>query len=194
MSAGGASLLGMTTRALATTTAEELWLLPDDGLRRELIEGQVRVMAPAGFEHGRIVSTVNRLLGTHVHHAASGVTLGAETGFVLAHDPDTVRAPDVAFVTRAHAEAVGRTQKYWPKAPDLAVEVISPNDSFGEVEAKALEWLGAGAATVLVLDPARRSATVYSPGGDVRIHGEGDELDLSDAVPDWRVAVADFFV
>jgi Uma2 family endonuclease len=184
----------MTAHALATVSAEELWLLPDDGQRRELVEGEVRVMAPAGFEHGRITSTVNRLLSTHVHQTGSGVTLGAETGFVLAHDPDTVRAPDVAFVTRAHAEAIGRTEKYWPEAPDFAVEVVSPSDSFGEVEAKTLSWLDAGTAAVLVLDPTRRTATVYRAPGKVALHRVGDELDLSDAVPGWRVAVADFFV
>ncbi|HEY3830441.1 MAG TPA: Uma2 family endonuclease [Solirubrobacteraceae bacterium] len=183
----------MTAHALANTTAEELWTLPDDGQRRELIGGELRVMTPAGAEHGRVASTADRLLGVHVS-SGIGVTFGAETGFVLATDPDTVRAPDAAFVTCAHADAVGRTEKYWPRAPDFAIEVVSPGDSFRDVEAKALAWLGAGTAAVLVLDPARRSATVYRPSGDVRIHGEGDELDLSDAVPGWRVAVADFFV
>jgi Uma2 family endonuclease len=181
----------MTAHALAIS-AEELWGLPDDGQRRELVEGQLRVMPPAGFEHGRVASTANRLLGTHVHASGIGVTLGAETGFVLASDPDTVRAPDVAFVTRANADAVGRTVKFWPSAPDFAVEVVSPGDSFGEVESKALGWLAAGTTAILVLDPARRSASVYRASGDVRVHTDG-ELELSDAVPGWRVAVAEFF-
>ena len=116
-----------------------------------------------------------------------------ETGFILASDPDTVRAPDVAFVARARAEAAGRTVRFWPGAPDFAIEVVSPGDSFGEVESKALSWLTAGATAILVLDPARRSATVYRAGGDTRVFTDG-ELDLSDAVPGWRVAVADFFV
>lgn len=181
----------MTAHALATT-AEELWLLPDDGMRRELLEGQLRVMPPAGFEHGRVASTAGWLLSAHVRANGVGVTLAAETGFVLASDPDTVRAPDVAFVTRAHADAIGRTVRFWPGAPDFAVEVVSPGDSFGEVESKALGWLDAGAMASLVLDPARRSATVYRAGGDVRVYTDGD-LDLSDAVPGWRVAGADFF-
>lgn len=181
----------MTAHALATT-AEELWLLPDDGMRHELVNGQLRVMPPAGFEHGRVASTANRLLGVHVHATGIGVTLAAETGFVLASDPDTVRAPDVAFVTHAHTDAVGRTDRFWHGAPDFAVEIISPGDSFGEVEAKVLGWLAAGATAILVLDPARRSASVYRAGGDVRVYTDGD-LDLSDAVPGWRVAVAEFF-
>ncbi len=150
-------------------------------------------MTPAGAEHGRVASTANWLLSAHVRSTGIGVTFGAETGFVLASDPDTVRAPDAAFVTRGRADAVGRTEKYWPGAPDFAVEVVSPGDSFGEVEAKALGWLGAGTTAVLVLEPPRRSATVYRARGDVRVYDEDEEIDLSDAVPGWRVAAADFF-
>jgi Uma2 family endonuclease len=182
----------MTAHALATN-AEELWHLPDDGMRHELVEGQLRVMAPAGFEHGRVAMTAGYLLSSHVHATGSGVTLGAETGFVLASDPDTVRAPDAAFVSNARAEAVGPTVRFWPGgAPDLAIEVVSPDDSRPELESKALCWLDAGAIAVLVLDPASRSARVYRASGDIREATEG-EIDLGDAVPGWRVAVADFF-
>jgi Uma2 family endonuclease len=182
----------MTTHAIATS-AEELWSLPDDGQRRELVEGRLRVMAPAGAEHGRVASTANWLLSAQARATGAGVTFGAETGFILGSDPDTVRAPDAAFVRQARAEAVGRTARFWPGAPDFAVEVVSPSDSFGEVESKALNWLAAGATALLVLDPARRSASVYRGGGDVRVYTDG-ALDLSDAVPGWQVAVADFFV
>jgi Uma2 family endonuclease len=181
----------MASHAIATS-AEELWNLPDDGQRHELVEGRLRTMTPAGAEHGRISATANLLLGLHVRAAGTGVTFGAETGFVMASDPDTVRAPDAAFVSQAHADAVGRTVRFWPGPPDFAVEVVSPGDSFSEVESKAMGWVAAGATAILVLDPARRSATVYRARGDVRVFTEG-ELDLSDAVPGWRVAVADFF-
>jgi len=183
----------MTAHAPTITSAEELWRLPDDGQRRELVEGQLRVMVPAGFEHGRVASTANWLLSVHVRSAGLGVTLGAETGFVLASDPDTVRAPDVAFIAQARADAVGRTERYWPGAPDFAVEVVSPGDGFGEVEAKALGWLAAGTTAVLVLDPARRSATVYRARGDVRVYDGDEEIDLSDTVLGWQVVVSDFF-
>jgi len=181
----------MTAHAIAFT-AEGLWNLPDDGMRHELVEGQLRTMTPAGAEHGRVAMTAGRLLSVHVHTTGSGVTFGAETGFVLASDPDTVRAPDTAFVTGAHADAVGRTISFWPGPPDFAVEVVSPGDSFSEVESKAIGWVAAGATAILVLDPARGTATVYRQAGDVRVFTDG-ELDLSDAVPGWRVAVADFF-
>jgi Uma2 family endonuclease len=177
----------------APTSAEELWKLPNDGLRRELVRGELRVMPPPGFEHGRVAMTAGILLGVHVRETGSGVTVAAETGFILSRDPDTVRAPDAAFVAKERAEKVGPTVKYWPGAPDLAVEVVSPDDSFREVEEKALDWLGAGSAAVLVLDPARRTATVYRARGGAQLHSGDDTLDLSDAVPGWRVAVAELF-
>jgi Uma2 family endonuclease len=177
----------------APQTVEELWAMPDDGLRRELVGGHVCVMTPAGAEHGRVTATVGFLLRAHVLQSAGGVTFGAETGFVLARDPDTVRAPDAAFVTQAHADAVGRTMKYWPHAPDFAAEVVSPGDSFREVEEKALGWLRAGTLAVLVVDPARRTATVYRGAGEARAYLSDQTLDLGDAVPGWTVAVAELF-
>jgi Uma2 family endonuclease len=174
-------------------TAEELLRLPDDGLRHELVLGEHRMMPPPGFEHGRVAATVGRLLGEHAHQTASGVTVAAETGFLLASDPDTVRAPDAAFVSKERAEKVGRTEKYWPGAPDLAVEVISPSDSFHEVQDKTLEWLSAGTIAVLVLDPAKCVATVYRGEGEVHVHSGEDVLDLDDAVPGFRVAVSGLF-
>ena len=97
------------------------------------------------------------------------------------------------FVCQARAELVGRTVRFWPGAPDLAVEVVSPGDSSSDVQSKAVNWIAAGTTALLVLDPARRSATVYRTGGDVHVYTDGD-FDLSDVVPGWRVAVADFFV
>jgi Uma2 family endonuclease len=183
----------MSTHAVATTAEELLKPPTGEGKVYELIEGQLRVMCAAGFEHGRVASTANRLLAVHVHATDSGVTLGAETGFILARDPDTVRAPDAAFVSHAGADAVGTTFGFWPGgAPDLAIEVVSPEDSRRYVREKALNWLDAGAIAVVVLNPRTCSATMYRAGWGARTSTEG-ELDLSDAVPGWRVAVADFF-
>jgi Uma2 family endonuclease len=182
----------MSTHAVATTADELLQLPTGEGKRYELIEGRLHVMCAAGFEHGRIAMAAGFLLSSHVRTTGSGVTLGAETGFILARDPDTVRAPDAAFVSHARADAVGTTLGFWPGgAPDLAIEVVSPDDSRPDVRAKALNWLDAGAIAVLVLDPRSRSATVYRTD-DTCSFAEGT-LDLSDAVPGWRVAVADFF-
>ncbi len=177
----------------APATAEELLRMHDDGQRQELVRGELRVIPPPGFEHGRVALVVGGLLFAHVRQAGSGVVVAAETGFLLASNPDTVRAPDAAFVAKERVEKVGRTTKYWPGAPDLAVEVVSPNDSFHGVQEKALEWLAAGTIAVLVLDPDECTATVYRGQGDAHVHGAQDTLNLSDAVPDFSVAVAELF-
>lgn len=183
--------MGVTVPAV--TTADELLRMPDDGMRHELVRGELTVIPPPGFEHGRVALNVGGLLFAHVRQNGSGVVLAAETGFLLTNDPDTVRAPDAAFISKERADRAGRTEKYWPGAPDLAVEVISPSDSFREVQDKALEWLAAGTVAVLVLDPAKCTAAVYRGQGDAHVHSAEDTLDLSDAVPDFRVAVAELF-
>src|SRR6185503_12857780 len=119
-----------------SVTADQLLEMPDDGLRRELVRGEVRVMTPAGSQHGRIAAQILVRLSVYVAERGLGTVYAAETGFKLASDPDTVRGPDVAFVTRERAEAVGDTEKYWPGAPDLVVEVLSPDDRYHEVDEK----------------------------------------------------------
>jgi Uma2 family endonuclease len=182
----------MAVRARART-AEDLWDLPDDGMRYELVRGELRVMVPRGAEHGRVAATVAGLLFVHARETGAGITFAAETGFLLARDPDTVRAPDAAFVASERAEAVGRTERYWPGAPDFVAEVVSPGDTFADVEAKALGWLAAGTKLVLVVNPTRRTATTYRRPEDVRVHTGDALLDLGDAVPGWQVALADLF-
>jgi Uma2 family endonuclease len=150
-------------------------------------------MELSSFEHGRATSRVGRLLANHGFSTGGGVTLGAEAGFILRRDPDTVRAPDAAFVSTARVEAAGPVRGFFPGAPDFAAEVVSPSDTFAEVEAKALYWLEFGTTLVLVIDPARSTATTYRGRGEARVHRDGDTLDLSDGVPAWRVAVADLF-
>lgn len=174
------------------TTADELLVLPDDGFKHELVRGELRTMTPPGFEHGRMALVIGGLLSAHAAASGTGIAVG-ETGFLIEADPDTVRAPDAAFVGRERVDAVGPTCKYWPGAPDLAVEVVSPNDTFHEVQEKALHWIAAGTTAVLVLDPAERTATVYRAGGEARVHGVGERLDLDDAVPGFAVGVAELF-
>ncbi len=181
------------TVAHKPVTAEELLLIPDDGVRRELVLGEVREMAPAGYAHGRIAMNVSTPLDRHVRERGLGIVLAAETGFKIASDPDTVRAPDVAFVRRERGEEVGEVEGYWPGAPDLAVEVISPNDSYAGVEEKVAAWLGAGTRTVVVVEPRTKTVTVRSSRTEIRILAGGDVLDLSEVVPGWTMPVADVF-
>src|SRR6478672_3455296 len=117
-------------------TADDLARLPDDGSRSELVRGEIRKMPPAGHEHGRITGALTGELGYYIRQRKLGLVFIAGTGFSLARDPDTVRAPDMAFVAAERAGAPTSPQGYWPGAPDLAVEVISPGDSYAEVDEK----------------------------------------------------------
>jgi Uma2 family endonuclease len=117
----------------------------------------------------------------------------AETGFVLSSNPDTVRAPDVAFVSQARIEEVGDVEGFWPEAPDLAVEVISPGDSYSEVEEKVFDWLEAGTKMVVVINPRQRSATVFKSPTDIFALAEADVLNGGDVVPGFELAVREIF-
>ncbi len=152
-------------------------------------------MAPAGSEHGAVAFNLGRLPGNHVAEEGLGQVYAAETGFKIASAPDTVRAPDVAFVGRERVEATGKVTGYWPGAPDLAVEVVSPNDIHTEVTEKSLSWLNAGCRMVLVVDPGQRTVTVYRSLEDIRIlRAEAvDVIDGGDVVPGWRLALAELF-
>ncbi len=177
------------------TTAEELLRMPDDGFRHELVRGELRKMTPAGNKHGYVTMNLSGPLHRHVKENGLGRVYTAETGFLLARNPDTVRAPDVAFVSHARLEEVGEVEGFWPGAPDLAVEVISPSDTHTEVIGKALSWLDAGCRMVLAVDPSRRTVTVYRALDDIRIlKGEaGETLDGADVVPGWSLPVAELF-
>lgn len=184
----------MTTKT-KQVTAEELLLMPQDGSRYELVKGELRKMSPAGNEHGYLAGEIFGELRSYVKANDLGRTYAAETGFTISSNPDTVRAPDAAFVKRERVEKVGRVAGYWPGAPDLAVEVVSPNDTYAQVTEKALAWLEAGTLMVLVLDPgeARYTVTVYRSATDIRVLSEGDAIDGADVVPGWKLSVAELF-
>ncbi len=173
--------------------AEELLHIPDDGFRYELVRGELRRMNPAGSLHGRIAVRITWRLAQYVEKNRLGTVYAAETGFKLATDPDTVRAPDVAFVSRARVDAIGEVEGFWPEAPDLAVEVISPGDSYADVEEKVFDWLDAGTKMVVVVNPRQRSATVYKSPADIAVLAETDVLDGADVVPGFELAVREIF-
>ena len=136
------------TTSLHLVTAEQLAGMPRHGKRYELIQGALHMMSPSGNEHGRIAVRLTWRIAQHVEREDLGVVFAAETGFLLQTDPDTVRAPDLAFVTKTRRTEAGNVEGFWPGAPDLAVEVVSPSDSFSQVEEKALAWLTAGTRVV----------------------------------------------
>jgi Uma2 family endonuclease len=177
----------------APVTAEGLYDLPDDGWRYELVAGELRRMPPAGFEHGAVAMSLGRRVANFVADDALGVVTVAETGFVLAPNPDTVLAPDVAFVRAARAPTGDAARKFAELAPDLVVEVVSRSDRPGEVTEKALRWVEAGVRLTWVVHPDQRTVAVYEPGGVVHLVRAPEELDGGDVLPGFRVAVADLF-
>ena len=172
-------------------TAEELFDLPDDSWRYALVRGDLQRMTPAGFRHGAVTMNVAVPLGHYVKTHQLGVVCGAETGFVLARRPDTVLAPDVAFVRRGRIAASGQPVTFWEGAPDLAVEVTSPGDTRPEVAEKVASWLAAGTRVVWVVDPGSRSVTIHEPGAAPRRLVASEVLDGAPLFPGFRLPVAE---
>ena len=179
----------MTTQALMT--AEALWQLPDDGNRHELIAGELRTMPPSGEVHGGIAATFTTYLNVYVLAQRLGRVFAAETGFLVATNPDTVLAPDVAFVRAERLGAVSSGFRHG--VPDLAVEIVSPSDRYTEVDEKVALWLAYGTRMVVVVNPRRRSLAVHRSAAAVRHLTVEDRLDGEDVVPGWTLAVRDLF-
>jgi Uma2 family endonuclease len=174
------------------TTAEQLLELHEPGWRHELVRGEVRRMSPSGPVHGLVAGRITWLLATRVEEADLGGVFTADAGFVLARNPDTVRAPDVAFV-RKDRLLVRYPPGFFPGPPDLAVEVTSPSDSFTEVHEKALCWIEHGTRLVWVVDPIARRVSEYRSLEAARLLDLGDELDGGEVVPGFRARVRDLF-
>jgi Uma2 family endonuclease len=177
-------------------TEEELLRMPDDGYRYEIVEGELRRMAPTGFEHGRCTHNLSGLLWSHVRENHLGIVVAAETGFVIARKPDgrvTVRAADIAFIAKGRIPADADRAKYLELVPDLVVETLSPSDTALEVEEKIALWLATGVRLAITMNPALRSVTVYRSRHEIIKLTDQDELDLSDIIPNFRCRVSDIF-
>ena len=174
-------------------TAEALLEMPADGFRYELIRGELKKMPPTGYAHGKYELSIGASLAAHVKANRLGDASGGDAGFMLESNPDHVRAPDVAFVRRERAEVLGEVSGFFPGAPDLAIEIISPNDRYSEVEEKVADWLAAGTLAVIVVDPRRRSVKISRSLVNAIVLTEADTLAVEDVVPGWRMPVRDIF-
>src|SRR6266699_154688 len=173
-------------------TAEELLHVRIPDKRVELVRGKLVVREPAGYTHGRVAVNLTVRLGAHVERTGAGQLFAAETGFTLARGPDTVRAPDIAFVRRDRLpdpEPAG----FPDLAPDLVVEVLSPSDRPGEVLAKVADWLSAGTRLVWVVDPERGLARVYRQDGTEMLVARDETLDGEDVVPGFSCGLSAVF-
>jgi Uma2 family endonuclease len=174
-------------------TVDDLYALPDDGLKYELQAGVLLSEPLPGFLHGRVAARVVQLLGVHVAQHGLGHVLACDAGFVLARDPDTVRGPDVAFVSKARAAAHADLLRAFEGAPDLAVEVLSPSNRADAIHGKVADYLEGGTRLVWLVDPACETVTAYRALLAPRILAGDEELDGDDVVPGFRTKVTALF-
>jgi Uma2 family endonuclease len=179
-------------------TADDLWELshlPENSDKRlELVEGEIREMSPSGGAHGGVVSKADRFIGDYVERNQLGYVTGAETGYTLHKNPrgrDTVRAPDVGFV-RAERLPDGLPNGYIPFAPDLAVEVVSPNDTAQDIHDKVQDYLRYGTLLVWVLYPKTRTAMAHTGEGAITLRAN-EVLDGGDVLPGFSVKLSEIF-
>ena len=182
---------------MATTarlmTAEEMFDMPDDGFSYELVRGELVKLMGTGLEHAYIADNCYWNLGAYIRRNNLGRVFSSQLSYILARDPDTVRIPDLGFIRRERLNTVGVIQGYFPGAPDLAIEVISPNDRYPEVDAKIFDYFNAGTQMVILLEARNRTAKIYRSPTDVVILTEADTPDGGDVVPGWCMRVSEIF-
>jgi Uma2 family endonuclease len=179
------------TLATGLVTAEQLLKMGDIG-RCELIYGEVVRMSPAGGKHGLVAMLIGGCLTPYVLKHDLGIVLAAETGFKIASDPDLVRAPDLAFISKARLPDE-MPAGYWPGVPDLAVEVVSPEDRQRDVAEKVNMWLAHGTAVVWVADPITRKFRIHRSASPAQVLTVGQVLRDEPLLPGFQMPIADLF-
>jgi Uma2 family endonuclease len=173
-------------------TVDEFWEAFGETKRLELVKGVPTEMTPAGTAHGAISMWFGYLILGFVEAHDLGLVTAAETGFILSTDPATVRAPDVGFI--AKARLTGPTpEQYFPGPPDLAVEIVSPNDRADEIHNKVMDFLNAGTHLVWVVYPSSKTVAVYHPGSAGHIFTPEDTLDGGGVLPGFSLSVREIF-
>lgn len=179
-----------------TYTIDDLWELSHKvkDRRVELVKGELRELTPSGWEHGRICARVAYLLQQYADREKTGIVLGAEAGCILqAGERPTVRAADAAYIRKERLPQGVVPQRFGEVAPDLAVEVLSPYDTYSEMAEKVSDWLQAGVQIVWVVDPADQTVSVHRAGQPVRVLREGGALSGEDVLPGFECKVSEIF-
>lgn len=177
-------------RSQALMTAEELLHNDVPHKSTELVRGVLVVREPPGAWHGALSARLAFRLCAHVYSSGAGEVFGQDTGFWIERDPDTVRAPDVAFVAAERMVNI-KDHGFGEVAPDLAAEIVSLSDRPSEVLEKVADWLEAGVRLVWVIDPQRRVAHVHRPDGSIAIVGESDVLEGEDVLPGFSCSLTE---
>jgi Uma2 family endonuclease len=173
---------------LLTAADVERMSIPDKQV--ELVRGRLVVREPPSTWHGVVAGNLAYFLRDFVRRHGLGLVFAQDTGFKIGSDPDTVRAPDVAFVARDRTGAI-QPRGYAELAPDLLAEILSPDDRPAEVLAKVADWLGAGTKLVCVIDPERSEARVHRQDGSLAVLREHDSLDGEDVLPGFSCPLWD---
>jgi Uma2 family endonuclease len=173
-------------------TAEEFWQLPEDEMRRELVEGEVIESMPPGARHGMVASSFDTFLRQWSQQIGGGY-VGVEAGYILMRGPDVVRAPDVSYVRKERIPPTGVPDGFWDLAPDLAVEVVSPGQSAAEVREKVRDLLAGGTQLVWVAYPRTREVIAHTPDGLARVYAASDTLAHAEVLPGFACTVAELF-
>ena len=183
----------MTLTKTRLLTAADLLRLYSEGVRGELIRGELYETMPSGQEHGEIAMRIGYLLLNFVAPRRLGRVMGSDAGVWLERDPDTVREPDVAFFAADKMPPGERVSGYAEVVPNLVVEIASPSNSAREVRDKAQMWLSFGVRIVWVVYPAARTVELHTADGGRRMLAEGDTLDGGDVLPGFSCRVGDIF-
>jgi Uma2 family endonuclease len=160
--------------------------------RAELVKGELVRMAPTGHLHGYVESRFSKVLSIFVDERKLGRVLTGEVGIYTGRDPDTVRGADVAFISNERMAQV-QSHSYLDIAPELIVEVMSPDDRWYDIDNKLTEYFDIGVQVVWVADPQRRQVRVYRSLTEIEILGVGDTLAGGEVLPGFDVAVGELF-
>ena len=171
-------------------TADDLLRIHLPDKSAELVRGALIVREPPSTEHGRIQSNLSYFVTRHVRENRLGLVFGQDTGFMIQSNPDTVRGADVAFLRHERATGLPR-RGYAALAPDLVVEILSPDDRPAAYLAKVAEWLGAGTALVWVIDPQRQHGLAYRADGSLTIIAADGQLDGESVLPGFSCPLAE---
>ena len=179
------------TTAKKLLTADDLLAMPDDGMRRELVQGELIEMPPASDDHGFVGEELSWRMSAFGSQRRLGKGRMAETGVQLA--PDTVLAPDYSFISYERMASRPQSRGYVQVVPDLVMEVFSPNDRQTLMDRKIQLWLGAGVRLVLAMYPATQEIIAHHDDGTVQRYGIGDILTCEPVLPGFACPVAEIF-
>jgi Uma2 family endonuclease len=174
-------------------TADQLFEMGEEGRNYELVRGELEHMAPVNNDHGSTVMDLGYLIVGFVKANRLGKVY-TEVGFMLSTNPDTLRAPDIAFVAADHLPARNRKGFVKDVIPDLVVEVVSPSDRFADMQRKIREYREAGVKLIWLVDPESETVTAYHPSGDIHVYSGDQAVPGEDVLPGFSFTPAELFL